>query len=110
YDTSECYPPTSCGACPGRDPLHSTMLRAAPAVPPQSAAAARGAGCHVGALGAAPDSSAMTGAAHCIFLCAPTIVDTHPHLQHECSKGTITTDKASNIPLQRSLQFYIVHT
>ena len=44
------------------------------------AAAARGAGCHMGALGAAPDSSAMTRAARHVFLCAPTIVDTHAHL------------------------------
>ena len=73
------------------------------------AAAARRAGCHMGALGAVPDSSAMTRAAHPVFLCAPTIVDTHAHLPHDCSKGTITPDEASNIPLQRSLQFSIVH-
>ena len=66
------------------------------------AAAARGARCHMGALGAAPDSSAMTRAARHVFLCAPTIVDTHAHLPHDCSKGTITPAEASNIPLQRS--------
>jgi hypothetical protein len=42
-------------------------------------------------------------------LCAPTIVDTHAPLPHDCSKGTITIDEASSVPLQRSLLFSIVH-
>jgi hypothetical protein len=57
------------------------------------AAEARGAGCHVGVLGAAPDSSAMTRAACHIFLCAPTLVDTHTPHPHDCSKGTITLQR-----------------
>ena len=73
------------------------------------AAEARGAGCHVGVLGAAPDSSAMTRAACHIFLCAPTLVDTYTPHPHDCSKGTITIDEASGMLLQRSPRFSIVH-
>jgi len=51
--------------------------------PLTQAAEARGAGCHVGVLGAAPDSRAMTRTARHVFWCAPTIVDTHAHLPHE---------------------------
>ena len=37
---------------------------------------------------------------HDLFLCALTIVDTHAHLPHALLQGTITTEEASNIPLQ----------
>jgi drug/metabolite transporter (DMT)-like permease len=44
-----------------------------------------------------------------IFLCAPTRMHTQAPLPHDCSKGTITTYKASSRPLQRSSELSIVH-
>ena len=55
----------SCLGLGDRQERHHRLLQAA---------AARGAGCHMGALGAAPDSSAMTRAARHVFLCAPTML------------------------------------
>jgi hypothetical protein len=41
--------------------------------------------------------------------CAPRIVDTHAPLPQDLSKGAITTEQASSVPLQRSSLFSIVH-
>jgi hypothetical protein len=68
-----------------------------------------GTGYTVETMGAASDSSARACGTATFFRCAPSIVVTRSPLPHDSSEGPITTDEASNMPLQRSLRSSTVH-